>query len=326
MTRPKISPVVFAILLTALAAVAQVCGIAIHRTSLHGSSPIETLTTSDSVARSYGAGEIPTVTLSESDAAAYVHAAIANRTETLTESDSAAGIHAAFAARTETLSESDSATGTGSGGSRVWTLSQVEANAACGGVASCTVSGFTAIPAGSFLFERMAAGSSSALRASAAASNAGTWVLPTTCTTNTACYETEGSTSVAVAYISTSTGTPTTVLCKATAAHIDDCTVAVYTYTGTAPVVDVGAVRQQGSSATSFAGVSVGTITGTSDLIVQYGASTGNYDACPNSAASPADFANGSGTCGLINSTNNAAGTWGLSLTGTGALGAISFK
>lgn len=202
------------------------------------------------------------------------------------------------------------------------TFVQVHGNAACGGVTSCTVSGFSPnIAAGSFIFMR-----TSASTASAGASGAGTWTLPSGCTTNTACNESDATGgSVSVAYIASTTGSVSSITCT-TGSTMNDCAVAVYTFTGSSMSMDVGAVRAQAVTGTSYAGQSAGTLTGTNDLILQYGVTNGDFSACPNSSASPADFTNGNGLCGLINSTNNAAGTWTLSLTGRAALGAIAFK
>lgn len=206
------------------------------------------------------------------------------------------------------------------------TFTQVHGNAACGSVSSCTVSGFSAIAAGSMIIEKLG-GSVTTLIASAGASNAGTWVVPSGCTTNADCHSTDATAgTAAVAYILSSTGTPTTIACTATLATITDCSVSVYTFTGASMSFDIGAIRDQTVTGTSYAGTSAGTLTGTNDIIFQYGSSNGTFSGCPNSAASPADFTNGGANCGLINSTNNAAGTLTLSITGRAALGAIAFK
>jgi hypothetical protein len=206
------------------------------------------------------------------------------------------------------------------------TFSQAKGNAACGNVGSCTVTGFTAIAAGSFLIARMGS-SATTLPASAGSSNAGTWVVPAACATNADCHEadTTGG-SVAVQYILSTTGTPTSIICTAATGSMTDCAVSVYTFTSSPMSFDVGAVRDQTTAATSFAGTSAGTLTGTNDVIIQYGVTNGTFSACPNSGAAPADFTNGNSLCGSINSTNNAAGAWTLSGSGRAALGAIAFK
>jgi hypothetical protein len=204
------------------------------------------------------------------------------------------------------------------------TLSQHLSNISCGHVASCSVTGFSAIAAGSFILG--IENGSGAVTATAGTSGGGTWVVPSGCTTVSDCSEVDATAGgIAVQYILSSTSSPTSITCTASAASIDECEVVVYTFTGTSMAFDVGNVRDQTSAGTSFAGVSAGTLTGTSDIIVQYAVTSGNMSGCPNSAASPADFPNGNGACGLINSTNNAAGTWTLT-SGTAALGSIAFK
>lgn len=207
------------------------------------------------------------------------------------------------------------------------TFVQVHSNVACGNVTTCTVTGFTAIPAGSFIVARASA-SVSFTFSSGAASNAGTWTIPSGCTTNTACNENDATAgSVVVEYILSSTGTPTSIVVgTASGANIADVSVAVYSFTGSSMAFDVGSVRDQTVTGTSYAGTSAGTLTGTNDIILQYGTTNGNFSVCPNSAASPNDFTNGNALCGLVNSTNNAAGTFTLSTTGRAALGAIAFK
>lgn len=202
---------------------------------------------------------------------------------------------------------------------------QVKGNASCGGASSCTVPGFTAVPAGSLIVARM--GGNGGLAASAGSSNAGTWTVPSGCSTVSDCSESDSTAgNTAIEYILSSTGSPTSIICTATTAVISDCSVAAYTFTGSSMSFDVGNVRDQTTSAASFAGVSAGTLTGTNDVILQYGTTDSNFTGCPNSAASPADFTNGNAFCGLVNTTNNAAGTYTLSASGRGALGAIAFK
>jgi hypothetical protein len=206
------------------------------------------------------------------------------------------------------------------------TFSQVKGNASCSAT-TCSVTGFTAIAAGSFIVARASSSGTGITFSSGAASGGGTWVIPSGCTTNSDCHESDTTAkSVMVEYILSSTGSPTSLTVGTASGTIADTAVAVYTFTGSSMAFDVGAVRDQTTSATSFAGTSAGTLTGTNDAILQYGSTNGNFNSCPNSSASPADFTNGDGLCGLINSTNNAAGTWGLSTTGAGALGAIAFK
>lgn len=104
-----------------------------------------------------------------------------------------------------------------------------------------------------------------------------------------------------------------------------ECDVSVYTFTGTSMAFDVGAATTAGGGGVNMAGLSAGTLTGTNDVIIQYAVGAGTFSGCPNSAASPAAFPNGNAVCGLINSTNNAAGTY-TNAAGAAFLGSITFK
>lgn len=88
---------------------------------------------------------------------------------------------------------------------------------------------------------------------------------------------------------------------------------------------DVGNVLSCLSSC-SLTGLSPGTLGGTNDYILQYGVNNNNFSACPNSATNPNVFPSGNAACGLLNSTNNAAGTFsGVAGTVQGN-GSVAFK
>lgn len=207
-----------------------------------------------------------------------------------------------------------------------FTLTQHRTNAACGGVNSCNVTGFSAIAAGSFAFETIINdGSAAAITATTGASGGGSWVLPTGCTgTGTAaCAAASGSTNVAVAYIASTINAPTTMTCTSSTTVMRECGVVVLTFTNGPVTLDVGATRIA-ASGTNLAGVSAGTITGTNDVIFQSGSFSGTASGCPNSGTG--DFPNGNAVCtGPVNSTSNTAGNY-TSTSGTGALVAIAFK
>lgn len=128
-----------------------------------------------------------------------------------------------------------------------------------------------------------------------------------------------------VAYVLSATGGSTSITFTASAAF-DTVDLLEYSYTGTPISFDVCSNRDQSVAAVNIAGVSCGTLTGTNDAIIQLGVFSGNASApCPNSAASPADFPNGDSACGLINTTNNAAGTY-TNTSSAGPLSSIAFK
>ena len=206
-----------------------------------------------------------------------------------------------------------------------FTLSQHLSNTSCGGVSSCAVPGFTAVAAGSFIVGvEVSAGT---ITPSAGTSGGGIWTVPSGCTTVANCSESDSTAGgVAVQYILSSTGSPTTISCTASTAVIAVCDVIVYTFTASSVSFDVGAVRDVSTAATNLAGESPGTITGTNDAVIQYGAFSGTASSpCPNSAASPGDFPAGDAVCGLINTTSNTAGTY-TNTSSRAALGAIAFK
>lgn len=206
-----------------------------------------------------------------------------------------------------------------------WVNTQHLSNIACGNVATCNVTGFSAVAAGSFIIG-FPINEVAGVTATTGTSGGGTYVLPTGCTGTSSCAAL-GPTSnlgIAVQYVASSTGSPTTLSCTASAAVIDDCQINVYTFTAGPITMDKGASTAR-ASGTNIAGVSAGTLTGTNDLIIQYGTFSGTASGCPNSAASPGDFPNGNASCGLINSTNVTAGNY-TSTSSTGALGSIAFK
>jgi hypothetical protein len=127
-----------------------------------------------------------------------------------------------------------------------------------------------------------------------------------------------------VAYVLSATGGDTTITFTGSTsfAQVD---LLEYHSTNGVMAFDVCANRDQNSSASNIAGVSPGTLTGSSDVIIQHGQFVGNATGCPNSSASPADFPNSNAICGLMNTTNNAAGTY-TNTAGNAGLGAVAFK
>lgn len=208
---------------------------------------------------------------------------------------------------------------------------QMQQNLSCPGGGACTVSGFTAIPAGSFVAAIINVDGGTGAVPSAGASNAGTWVVPTLCATQVNCASAlTAVNSVAVEWILSSTGTPTSIIVTSTT-NINEATVVTFTFTGSSMAFDVG-VGGTGCTGTcggtpgTTPGFSAGTLSGTNDFILQYATMSGNFTGCPNSATSPATFPSGNGVCGLLNSTNNAAGTYATGASGQLSAGAVAFK
>jgi hypothetical protein len=207
---------------------------------------------------------------------------------------------------------------------------QVQSNLSCAGATTCNVAGFSAIPAGSFVLGFIIRDGDNHAVPSAGSSGAGTWIVPSGCTTQANCGSAASAVnSGGIEYILSSTGTPTTVTCTSTL-NIDECVVVTFTFTGASIAFDVGvggAGCNSCATGPDKAGVSPGTLTGTNDYIVQYEVTSGSLTGCPNSATSPANFPNGNGICGLLNSTNTTAGTWTDSSSNTNnSQGALAFK
>jgi hypothetical protein len=209
---------------------------------------------------------------------------------------------------------------------------QVKSNVSCGGASTCSVTGFTAIPTGSFIVATMTCDGATTCGPSAGSSGAGTWVVPSGCTTTSNCSSGASTVnSAAVEYILSSTGSPTSITCVSSGIQ-DECVVSTFTFSGSSMAFDVGVGGAGCNTCTPsggpFVGVSAGTLTGTNDYILQYTATSGTTAACPNSATSPNQFPNGNGVCGLLNSTNNAASDWGTMGGGQPNIsqGAIAFK
>lgn len=205
-----------------------------------------------------------------------------------------------------------------------WAMTQHRSTIGCASM-SCAVTGFSAIAAGSFAFEQIT-GAGTTMRANAGVSGGGTWALPTTCTTNTDCHSSDATAgTVAIAYIATTTGAPTTMTCTSVTSNINECEVVITTFTSGPIVVDVGAIRDQSAAAANIAGTSPGTLTGTNDFIMQGGIFSAAASGCPNSATNPNDFPNSNAACGLINSTTTTAGNY-TSTSGRAGLYGIAFK
>jgi hypothetical protein len=141
------------------------------------------------------------------------------------------------------------------------------------------------------------------------------------------CKSTSGSFVSNIAYVLSATGGTTSV--SFTYSGTDDWIEFLeYKSLGGTPTFDVCGVRSDTSSGANIAGVSAGTLSGTNDVIVQFG-EWQNLGAtvCTNSSASPNDFPNSNSVCGLINSTNTAAGTYSnASGNSNVALGSVAFK
>lgn len=137
------------------------------------------------------------------------------------------------------------------------------------------------------------------------------------------CAASGGGGSSDLAYVLSATGGATTITFTGTA-QFEFAELIEYSNANGA-AFDVCANRVQTSAGTNIAGVSAGTLTGTNDVINQWGRFSGTATGCPNSSTNPNDQPNGDAACGLINSTNNAAGNY-ANASSTAALSAIAFK
>jgi hypothetical protein len=204
-----------------------------------------------------------------------------------------------------------------------WTLIQHPNNSACTASAtSCTITMTQATGSGNLLIGVVLPGGTSKTFSTGTA-GAGTWVHPTGCAASDT---TAGSADIGYVLSSTS-GVSSIVLTISAAASAATWSAEVVEYHFTSPpsAFDVCSERDASTAAANLAGVSVGTISGTNDVVVQYGLFAGTASGCPNSAASPADFPSGDAVCGLMNTTSNTAGTY-TNTSGRAALGAAAFK
>lgn len=196
-------------------------------------------------------------------------------------------------------------------------------NTACGNVNSCSVSGFSAIPAGSSLVG-VAINDAGALTPSAGTSGGGTWTVPSGCTGNSNCTGTNSTArTIGSQYVLSSTGAPTAISCTSTAAVIDECTVIVISSNGLS--FDVGATADRSAAGTNLAGLSPGTLSGTNDYILQYGVFSATASGCPNSAASPGVFPGNNAVCGILNTTSTTAGNY-TNTSSTAGIASVAFK
>ena len=221
----------------------------------------------------------------------------------------------------------------GATGGPVFTLSQHLSTTGCS-AATCAVSGFTAIPAGS-LIVGIAYTNTGGTVATAGASGGGTWVVPSGCTGawSSDCSSGDSNGDLTFSeYILSSTGSPTTITVDSTGGSITGTVeVIVYTYTNGPISFDVGADAADSSNCTTCAGITL-SLTGTTDAIIQYAAcdntcATGGAGFIGSSPyTNPADFPGGNAAGGSINTSSGAAPNIAMSPTGTMAVAAISFK
>lgn len=195
-----------------------------------------------------------------------------------------------------------------------WTLKQHVINSA-GCTSPCTIA-VSATTAGSLL---VWVGHFGAAAGTMTSMTGGTSVHPASCAGTVA-----STNSADVAYVLSATGGTTSIVGTAS---LGFNSADVLEYTGSGPFSIDGAcvVRNVTTAAVNLAGVAHGALTGTNDVILQFGAFNGNASGCPNSAASPADFPNGNAACGLINSTTIAAGTY-TNTSSKASLVTIAFK
>lgn len=207
-----------------------------------------------------------------------------------------------------------------------WTLVQHPLNAACAASAStCSITLTTSTAAGDLLIAYGLPGGSGKTFSTASAA-AGTWVHPTGCAGSDT---TAGSADIGYVLSSSVTAGPIVITMSAAAtAATWSAGIVEYHFTSPPAVFDVcsgGSTCDRSTAAANLAGCSPGTITGSNDVVVQYGLFAGTASGCPNSGTSPADFPAGDAFCGLLNTTSNAAGTY-TNTSGRAALGAAAFK
>jgi hypothetical protein len=207
-----------------------------------------------------------------------------------------------------------------------WALVQKPCNTACPASGTTCAVTVTSTGTGNILISTSIKDSASNTTTISSVSGGGTWTHPTGANGVDA---SAGSSDSAYNLSSTSGATSITLTMSAASATIWTACVREYSLTGATAAFDTTANRDQSTAATSFAGATL-TLTGTNDLIVQYGTDTG---AC--SAISGTGYGNfgqtgntaPNGNCigDALNVSVGTANTW---TTGSGraALGAIAIK
>ena len=217
--------------------------------------------------------------------------------------------------------------------SATFTTSQHRSATGCSGT-SCTVTGFTAIAAGSMVVG-IGFGDTSIVP-SAGSSNAGTWTVPSGCSATSNCLSTNTSAGgVLLEYILSSTGSPTSVIVTSSAGNFTAVEVLVFTFTSGPVSFDSGGTANRTTNCTTCAGITT-TVTG-NDLIVQAitcaqtcatSGTAGFVGASPYVTTSGGvnDFPAGDGVGAAINQSSGTAPNWAQSPTGNAAVTAIAFK
>lgn len=194
-------------------------------------------------------------------------------------------------------------------------------NSACG-ASPCAVTMNGPTTAGSTLIAAGYTNGGSTMAFSAGASGVGTWVPDKQVNDATAA-------TTATGYLLSTSGSSSTVNCTTTVA-LNACTVFEIKNTLGTMTFDTSATRDQTTSASSWAGVSPGTITGSNDVVVQVArmnAGNAASETCPNSSTNlGVNTAPAYGYCYLLNTTSNAAGTWTLTGATRASLVGIAIK
>jgi hypothetical protein len=155
-------------------------------------------------------------------------------------------------------------------------------------------------------------------------SGGGTWVHPAGCAGTDS---TAGSSDVAYSLSSTSGATTVTVTHTLTSMS-DVVNFAEYSFTGTSVSFDACNNRDQSTAAANIAGATLGSLTGTNDVIVQIGSFAGTASGCGSQGGTngnPSAFPTGDAFCGFINTTTTTANTYASS-SGRAALSVIAMK
>jgi hypothetical protein len=103
---------------------------------------------------------------------------------------------------------------------------------------------------------------------------------------------------------------------------------AEYSFTGTSVSFDACNNRDQSTAAANIAGATLGSLTGTNDVIVQVGSFAGTASACGSQGGTngnPSSFPTGDAFCGFINTTTTTANTY-TSTSGRAALSVLAMK
>jgi hypothetical protein len=197
-----------------------------------------------------------------------------------------------------------------------WTMVQHVSTGCAGTLSPCSVT-VSSTTAGNLLIGVLHATNTNVTLTSI---SGGTSANSATCNSSDA-----SSGSAAIAWVLNATGGDTSITFTWSSGYSIDTDVLEYHSTNGVSSFDVCNNRDQAGFAANIAGISPGTLSGSNDVILQYAVFSGHCNACPNSALSPSDLLAGNAICGLMNSTNNAAGTYS-NASSAAALGAVAFK